>query len=68
MKTKGSKMQKSEENYLDDVLDVVAVHRDLKINLTKDVQAALGGVKYGDRLVIVKVDGGCYIKKRRNGD
>ena len=68
MKTKRSKMQKSEENYLNYVLDVVVLHRDLKINLTKDFQAALGGVKPGDRLIIVRMNGGSYIKKRIKGE
>lgn len=58
-------MQKSSESSLDDVLGVIKVHSDYKINLIKDVRDALGGVKPGDKLIVVKVDEGCFIKKRK---
>ena len=59
-----SELQKSEE-LLNDVLGVVKVHSDYKINLIKDVQNALGGIKPGDKLVVIRVNDGCFIKKRQ---
>ena len=50
---------------LDDVLDVVRVYSDNKISLVKDVRKALGDIKPGDKLVIVKMNDGCFIKKRQ---
>lgn len=60
----GRKLQKSSKSALNDVLGVVKVHSDYKINLIKDMRSALGGIEPGDRLSVVKVDEGCHIKKR----
>jgi len=57
-------LEKSSELSLNDVLGVVKVQSDYKINLIKDVRDALGGIKPGDKLVLVKIDGGCFIMKR----
>jgi len=50
---------------LNDVLGVVRVHSDYKINLIKDMRDALGGIKPGEKLVVIKVNDGCFIKKRQ---
>ena len=41
------------------------VHSHYKINLIKDIQNALGGTKPGDKLVVIRVNNGCFIKKRQ---
>ncbi|MBI2127288.1 MAG: hypothetical protein HYU02_08280, partial [Thaumarchaeota archaeon] len=46
------------------VLGAIKVHSDYKINLIKDMQNALGGIKPGDELVVIGVNDGCFIKKR----
>lgn len=43
--------------------DVGEVYSDYKVRLVKDVREALG-VKAGDKLVWIKVDGGCFVAKR----
>ena len=50
---------------LNDVLGVVDVHSDYRINLIKDMRNTLGGIKPGDKLVVIKVDDGYFIKKRQ---
>jgi hypothetical protein len=34
---------------------------DYEVSLVKDIRKALGDVKPGDKLVWVRVDGGCFI-------
>lgn len=58
-------LQKSSDLPLDDVLDVVRVYSDNKISLVKDVRQGLGGVKPGDKLIVVGVKDHCFVKKRQ---
>jgi hypothetical protein len=62
----GKNFQKSSDIESDDVLDVVIVYSDNKISLVKDVRKTLGGFKAGDTLIVVKMKGGCFIKKHSN--
>ena len=43
---------------------VTETYGDCKVSLAKDIRGALGDVKLEDRLVWVRVDGGCFIMKK----
>ncbi len=53
-----------QESSLNDVLAVTEIYSDYKVSLVKDVRKALGDVKPGDKLVWVRVNGGCFIMRR----
>jgi hypothetical protein len=55
-----------QKSSLNNVLAVTEIYSDYKVSLVKDIRKALGDVKPGDKLVWVRVNGGCFIMKRES--